>query len=151
MQFSEMLKPENVRIVQSVDTWQNAIRLACAPLEEGGYVEPCYADNIIAATEKMGPYYVLTEDVALVHGRPEDGVIKQQFAVTLLREPIKFSEDSFEVRLLVTLAAQDANSHIDAMRVLAGIFCDQDKINEIVALDTPQQVYDAFVAAASEQ
>ena len=43
MQFSEMLKPENVRIVQSIDTWQNAIRLACAPLEEGGYVEPCYA------------------------------------------------------------------------------------------------------------
>ena len=27
-------------------------------------------------------------------GRPEDGVIKQQFAVTLLREPIKFSEDT---------------------------------------------------------
>lgn len=150
MQFSEMLKPENVRIVQSVDTWEEAIRLAVKPLEEGGYVEPCYADKIIDATKQMGPYYVLTEDVALIHGRPEDGVIKQQFAVTLLREPIKFSEDSFEVRLLVTLAAEDANSHIDAMRVLASIFCDADKIAEIVALETPQEVYDAFVDAAAE-
>ena len=92
MQFSEMLKPENVRIVQSVDTWQNAIRLACAPLEEGGYVEPCYADNIIAATEKMGPYYVLTEDVALVHGRPEDGndhcINAEQYAWMPYREEI---------------------------------------------------------------
>ncbi|OUP07287.1 PTS sugar transporter subunit IIA [Collinsella sp. An2] len=150
MQFSEMLKPENVRIVQSVDTWEDAIRLAVKPLEEGGYVEPCYADNIIEATKKMGPYYVLTEDVALIHGRPEDGVLKQQFAVTLLREPIKFSEDSFEVRLLVTLAAEDANSHIDAMRVLASIFCDADKIAQIVSLDTAQEVYDAFVEAAAE-
>lgn len=150
MQFSEMLKPENVRIVQSVDTWEDAIRLAVKPLEEGGYVEPCYAGNIIEATKKMGPYYVLTEDVALIHGRPEDGVLKQQFAVTLLREPIKFSEDSFEVRLLVTLAAEDANSHIDAMRVLASIFCDADKIAQIVSLDTAQEVYDAFVEAAAE-
>lgn len=97
MQITEMLKRENVRLADSVDTWQDAIKLAIAPLNEGGYVEDRYADEIIRATNEMGPYYVLTEDVALIHGRPEDGCIKGQLAVTVLKKPVRFSEDSFDV------------------------------------------------------
>ncbi len=149
MKIQEMLKPENVRIAQSVDTWQDAIRLAVAPLREGGYVEPRYEDEIIRATDEMGPYYVLTEDVALIHGRPEDGCIKGQMAVTVLKQPIKFSEDSFDVRLLVALAAEDSNSHIEAMQVLAGIFMDEQKIASIVESDDTQVIYQAFMDGAA--
>lgn len=149
MQINEMLKPENVRIAQSVATWQDAIRLAIAPLRDGGFVEPRYEDEIIRATNEMGPYYVLTEDVALIHGRPEDGCIKGQMAVTVLREPVKFSEDSFDVRLLVALAAEDSNSHIEAMQVLAGIFMDEEKIAQIVASDETAQIYQAFMDGAA--
>lgn len=149
MKIQEMLKPENVRIAQSVDTWQDAIRLAVAPLREGGYVEPRYEDEIIRATNEMGPYYVLTEDVALIHGRPEDGCIKGQMAVTVLKQPIKFSEDSFDVRLLVALAAEDSNSHIEAMQVLAGIFMDEQKIASIIESDDTQAIYQAFMDGAA--
>lgn len=149
MKIQEMLKPENVRIAQSVETWQDAIRLAVAPLREGGYVEPRYEDEIIRATNEMGPYYVLTEDVALIHGRPEDGCIKGQMAVTVLKQPIKFSEDSFDVRLLVALAAEDSNSHIEAMQVLAGIFMDEQKIASIVESDDTQAIYQAFMDGAA--
>ena len=149
MQITEMLKRENVSLADSVDSWQDAIKLAIAPLSEGGYVEDRYADEIIRATNEMGPYYVLTEDVALIHGRPEDGCIKGQLAVTVLKKPVKFSEDSFDVRLLVALAAEDSNSHIEAMQVLAGIFMDEDKIAQIVALDDADEIYQEFMGAAA--
>lgn len=149
MQITEMLKRENVRLADSVDSWQDAIKLAIAPLSEGGYVEERYADEVIRATNEMGPYYVLTEDVALIHGRPEDGCIKGQLAVTVLKKPVKFSEDSFDVRLLVALAAEDSNSHIEAMRVLAGIFMDEDKIAQIVASDDADEIYQEFMGAAA--
>ena len=149
MDIKEMLKPENVRIAQSVESWEDAIRLAVKPLEEGGFVESRYADEIIRATHEMGPYYVLTEDVALVHGRPEDGTIKGQLAVTLLREPVVFSEDSFPVRLLVALAAENADSHLDAMRVLATIFMDEGRLASIIASESPNDVYGAFVEDAA--
>ena len=149
MQITEMLKRENVRLADSVDSWQDAIKLAIAPLSEGGYVEDRYADEIIRATNEMGPYYVLTDDVALIHGRPEDGCIKGQLAVTVLKKPVKFSEDSFDVRLLVALAAEDSNSHIEAMQVLAGIFMDEDKIAQIVALDDADEIYQEFMGAAA--
>ena len=149
MQITEMLKRENVRLADSVDSWQDAIKLAIAPLSEGGYVEDRYVDEIIRATNEMGPYYVLTEDVALIHGRPEDGCIKGQLAVTVLKKPVKFSEDSLDVRLLVALAAEDSNSHIEAMQVLAGIFMDEDKIAQIVASDDADEIYQEFMGAAA--
>ena len=62
---------------------------------------------------------------------------------------IKFSEDSFDVRLLVALAAEDSNSHIEAMQVLAGIFMDEEKIAQIVALDDTAQIYQAFMDGAT--
>ena len=149
MQITEMLKRENVRLADSVASWQDAIKLAIAPLNEGGYVEDRYADEIIRATNEMGPYYVLTEDGALIHGRPEDGCIKGQLAVTVLKKPVKFSEDSFDVRILVALAAEDSNSHIEAMQVLAGIFMDEDKIAQIVASDDADEIYQAFTGATA--
>lgn len=147
MQITEVLKPENVRIIDSVASWEDAIRVSVAPLIEGGFAEERYPDEIIRATNEMGPYYVLTEDVALIHGRPEDGVLHGQLAVTLLREPISFSEDSFDVRLLVALAAEDSDSHIDAMRSLAMIFMNPERIEQIVAMDSTDEVYRAFTTA----
>ncbi|WP_245526915.1 PTS sugar transporter subunit IIA [Coriobacterium glomerans] len=142
-----MLRVENVRVAEKPDRWQDAIRLAIHPLLESGCVEARYAEAIIRATEQVGPYYVLTEEVALIHGRPEDGVIKEQLAVTVLRDPIRFSADGFDVRLLVALAARDSRSHIDAMKVLAGIFMDKRQIDGIVALEDAEAIYRAFIDA----
>lgn len=149
--ISEMLKKENVRILDRVDDWKQAIHVSLEPLVRGGYVEPRYADEIIRSTEEIGPYYVLTEDIALVHGRPEQGVIKKQLAVTVVREPIQFSEDSFPVRLLIALAATDANSHLDVMQVLASIFLDESKIREIVEAESTEKIYDLLLMEENER
>lgn len=58
--ISEMLKRENVKILDRVDDWKQAIHVSLEPLVRGGYVESRYADEIIRSTEEMGPYYVLT-------------------------------------------------------------------------------------------
>lgn len=149
--ISEMLKKENVRILDRVEDWKQAIHVSLEPLVRGGYVEPRYADEIIRSTEEIGPYYVLTEDIALVHGRPEQGVIKKQLAVTVVREPIQFSEDSFPVRLLIALAATDANSHLDVMQVLASIFLDESKIREIVEAESTEKIYDLLLMEENER
>ena len=149
--ISEMLKKENVRILDRVEDWKQAIHVSLEPLVRGGYVEPRYADEIIRSTEEIGPYYVLTEDIALVHGRPEQGVIKKQLAVTVVREPIQFSEDSFPVRLLIALAATDANSHLDVMHVLASIFLDESKIREIVEAESTEKIYDLLLMEENER
>ncbi len=149
--ISEMLKRENVTILDRVKDWKQAIYISLEPLVLGGYVESRYAEEIIRSTEEIGPYYVLTEDIALIHGRPEQGVIKKQLAVTVVREPVQFSEDSFPVRLLIALAATDANSHLDVMQVLAAIFLDESKIREIAEAESEEKIYNLLLTAEKER
>ena len=149
--ISEMLKRENVRILDRVENWQQAIHVSLEPLIRGGYVEPRYADEIIRSTKEIGPYYVLTEDIALDHGRPEQGVLEKQLAVTVVREPVQFSEDSFPVRLLIALAATDANSHLDVMQVLASIFLDESKIRELVEAASTDEIYERLLMEEKER
>ncbi len=149
--ISEMLKRENVIILDRVKDWKQAIYISLEPLVLGGYVESRYAEEIIRSTEEIGPYYVLTEDIALIHGRPEQGVIKKQLAVTVVREPVQFSEDSFPVRLLIALAATDANSHLDVMQVLAAIFLDESKIREIAEAESEEKIYNLLLTAEKER
>lgn len=143
--MSKMLKRENVQIVERVGNWEESVHVAVQPLVDQGYVESAYIDGIISNAKEFGPYFVLCPDLALLHARPDQGVLKQQLAVTVLREPVRFKEEGPDVRLLVTLAATDANGHIDVMRQLAVMFGDPDNIVKIVEAPTADDVYDLFV------
>jgi len=142
-----MLKQENVRILPGVKDWKEAIHVAVQPLVDGGYCESRYIDEIIKNTEKLGPYYVLCENLALIHGSTDQGVLKRQIAITLLRSPLKFKEDGEDVRLLVTLAATDPESHMEILQAMTTIFGDQESINAVLNAETEQEIYDLFVNA----
>lgn len=148
--MKDMLKRENVQIVESVNDWIEAIHVGVQPLVNAGYVEPRYIDGIIENTEKFGPYYVLCENLALLHASAEQGVIKKQLAITVLKQPIKFKKDGYDVRLLVTLAASDPESHMQSMRAISNIFSDAKRIQTLIDAPSAEAVYDYFVAAAEE-
>lgn len=143
----DMLKEKNVQIVQNVANWKDAVQTSVQPLVDGQYVESRYIDGIIENTNIYGPYYVLAPDLALLHARSDQGVLKKQLAVTLLKEPVKFSEDGYSVRLLVVLAAADGESHMDAISKLAAIFSDEEKLAAICEAKNVHQIYELFLAA----
>lgn len=141
-----MLKFENVQILQNVKDWEQSVHIAVQPLVDGGYAEARYIDGIIANAKELGPYFVLCPDLALLHARPEQGALKQQLAVTVLREPVRFKEEGPDVRLLVTLVATDSDSHINVMRQLAMMFGDPANIAKVVEATSEQEIYDLFLA-----
>lgn len=143
--MKDMLQMQNVQIVPHVGSWQEAIKVSVMPLVEGGYVEPRYIDGIMENTALYGPYYVMAPDLALIHARAEQGVIKKQVAVTVVKDPIKFSDDGYDVRLLVVLAAEDSESHGACMAQLAGIFSDEERMQQIINAQSAQEVYNYFM------
>lgn len=144
--MASMLKRENVQIVEKVDSWEESVRVAVQPLVDQGYVESRYIDGIIDNAKEFGPYFVICPDLALLHARPDQGVLKRQLAVTVLREPVRFKEEGPDVRVLVTLAATDADGHIEVMRRLATMFCDPDNITKIAEAPSADEIYDYFTA-----
>ncbi len=140
----EMIQKMNIRIKEEVTDWKQAVVEAVSPLIENGYVEGRYADAIIENTEKYGPYYVIAPNIALPHARPEQGVLRKQLAVLLLRKPIKFSQDGFDVRLLITLAASDSESHLQTLAKLSEVLSDDDLIGKILGAASEEEIYRLF-------
>ncbi len=136
-----MLQEGNISIVEKVGSWQEAIHVCLEPLVRGGYVTDNYEKAIIKATGEYGPYYVMVEDVALIHGRPTDGVLEKQLALTVLKEPIVFETDGLPVRLLFALAATDSDSHLDVMKVLTEVLMDEKKVKDLAECGDTKQIY----------
>lgn len=145
--IADMLKMENIRIMEEAADWKDAIHMSLEPLLAGGYITENYEKAILECMKEYGPYFVLAEDFALIHARPEDGVLEKQLAITLLRKPVIFEGSDFPVRVLIALGASDPNSHLDAMKVLSSIFMDENKVRELVGSTEPQQIYGLLVSA----
>ena len=69
-------------------------------------------------------------------------------AVTLLKEPIKFKPDGYDVRVLVTLVAKDSDSHMEGIQAVSAIFSDPEQVQSILNAADGKEIYEIFVSAA---
>lgn len=139
-----LLKKENVQICETAKNWQDAIRISVLPLEQGGYVESRYKDGIIENIEKLGPYIIIADHIALPHARPEQGAIDTQIGITLFRQDIEFDSREAVARLFVTLAAKDSNSHLDALVQISDLLSDENEVEKILESPDVQTLYQYF-------
>lgn len=131
--LTTLLTPNVIQVVESASNWQDAIKTACQPLINNKFIEPRYIDAIIQSHEKIGPYYVLGPGIAMPHARPEDGVNQLSLGLTVIKQGVEFgSEGNDPIKLLITLAATDSNSHIEAIAKLAELFDNQEDIDSIM-------------------
>lgn len=110
----------NITLKERVVDWQEAVKIAAQKLLEKGNIEENYIEKMIGNINKLGPYIVLADDVAMPHSRPEDGVNKTGISLLKLNEGVSFGEET-SVRLIFILAAQDSNSHIEMITELVDI------------------------------
>lgn len=139
-----LLKQENVQICDAADNWRDAIKISVLPLEKSGYVESRYKDGIIENIEKLGPYIIIADHIALPHARPEQGAIETQIGITLFREDIEFEGREAKARLFVTLAAKDSNSHLDALVQISELLSDEEIVDKILESPDTATLYRYF-------
>lgn len=139
--LDQLLQKKNVQLINKVANWQEAVRISLKPLEKGGFVDECYAENIIKDVYEVGPYFVLTDKIALIHGRPEKGAITQQLAITVLKKPVFFLDSTSPVRILFALAAENADSHIEAIKLLATFCMDESNVDKLLELENVDDIY----------
>ena len=139
-----LVKFENVQICEKANDWREAIKISVQPLEQGGYVKSCYKDGIIENVEKLGPYIMIADEIAMPHARPEQGAIETQIGITLFREGVRFDGKETTVRLFVTLAAKDSDSHVDALVKISELLSDDAKVEMILAAPDAQTLYHYF-------
>ena len=129
----------NITLKEKVPDWRQAIRTAAQKLLEKEYIEDKYIGKMIENVEKLGPYIILSDDVAMPHSRPEDGVKKTGISLLKLDEGVDFGENS-SIRLIFILAAKDSNSHIDMITELVNMLQDDEKLNRILNSKTENEI-----------
>ena len=139
-----LLKRENVQICESAADWKDAIRISVQPLEKGGYVKNCYKDGIIENIEKLGPYIMIADNIALPHARPEQGAIETQIGITLFDKPVIFDEKEKSAKLFITLAAKDNESHLETLMKISEILSDEVQVENILKAANEEMLYSYF-------
>ena len=137
--LNELITEDKVMFQKNVKDYKEAIYVSGKPLLEEGIIEERYLEKVISNIHEMGPYIVVAPNIAISHARPEDGVNKLGMSILMLEEAVNFSEDKERfVKLVVTLAAPDEESHLKALGQLSELF--MNSMDEIMSCKTKEEV-----------
>ena len=137
-----LIANNSIALQAEANDWKAAVKLGTDLLEKAGVVDSRYYGAILDGTAKFGPYYLLAPGLAMPHGRPEEGVLKNGFALVTLKEPVVFGdEDNDPVDILITLAAVDQESHnVGGITQVVNLFEDEDNFDRLRAATTADEV-----------
>lgn len=132
--LSELLPLENIKIVDRVKDWKEAIKVSGISLQVGNYIKDEYIDEMIKNVEQNGSYMVVNDVVALPHARTNGLVNETGMSLLVLRDEVTFPGDK-KVKVLLTFSSYDQKEHIDALSKFVTILEERDFINKIKGLD----------------
>lgn len=135
----QTITPKDIQTGLRAADWTDAIRQAAAPLLASGAIRESYIDGMIESVHQNGPYFVLAKGLALAHARPECGAVRLALNFTTFDPPVSFGAgENDPVRLIITLAATDPDSHIDLLGELAEVLMDDSRMQQLFSAASPE-------------
>ena len=135
--LKDLITKDRINIVQNVDSWQDAIKLASKPLLDDNSITQSYVDAMIESVNTHGPYIVLDDYFALPHASPSAGVNKLAMSLLIVREDVDLVGKPTNVFLV--LSAVDTTTHLDALANLSDVLCERKNI-EIFRKGNPDDI-----------
>lgn len=136
--ITEILE-NHVKVVESVDSWQQSIEITAEPLVEKGYITQDYVNAAINNIIKNGPYIIIIPKVAIPHSRPEDGVNETTVSLLKLNTPVMYPKDN-PVKVVMVLAAADSEKHLKMITSLTDLLSNQEKMDQIMASTSAEEI-----------
>jgi len=146
LDLKDLLQNETIRAKVSVSSWEEATDCVGELLVKAGAVQWRYVEAMKRVFREMGPYAVISPGVALLHARPEDGVIRPCLGLITLKTPVKFGHtENDPVDLVFALGATDKSSHLLALQNLAQLLSDQEKVSRLRTATSDEELLQAIL------
>lgn len=135
---------DNIQVIESIENWEKAIKLASKPLLEKNKIEERYVESMIDNINKLGPYVVLMPRIAMPHSRPENGVIESCMSLLKINKGVAFSSDKTKdkVNIIFILGAKDNDSHLELITQLTDLLENENKIENIILAEDKNKILD---------
>lgn len=123
---------EKVVVIDKIENWENAIKLAAKPLLLDNSITENYVRAMVNNVKKFGAYIVINDVLALAHSRPEDGVNRNCLSLLKVNEGVVFDEAlGSKVYLIFVLGAVNNSSHMDILLKLMEIIDNESLIKKL--------------------
>jgi len=129
--LKQFLPSEFIQLREQVETWQEAIVLACEPLVKSNIIRPSYVTTLIEENNHQQIYSFLGKNMAIPHAAPEKGVSADAFAMLILKNPVVFA-NGHHVSIITPLAIYNQKRHLKALSQLAELAEDEEKISQLL-------------------
>lgn len=139
-----MLKEQltgNTMFIDSIESWQEAIRIGAEPLVNNGIVEKAYVGAIIQNVLENGNYIILLPQVAMPHARPEYGSKGVGLTFLRVKEPVMFP-DGEPVKIFFTLSSDSPEGHLDLIASLGELLSDEELYEKLFDVETEAELLD---------
>jgi PTS system ascorbate-specific IIA component len=143
MLLKKIIEKNHYLFLESVDSWQEAIRMSCKPLEADGTVDARYAELIIECVNKYGPYIVLFENYAMPHSTENaEGVFGTAIGFMKLEKPVSFdpNDSSKDAKVFFTLAAANKDEHVENMQALFEMLTDESLLEALLQVKSVEDL-----------
>jgi PTS system mannitol-specific IIA component/PTS system ascorbate-specific IIA component len=134
----EMLE-NNITVIDEVSGWEEAIKVAAAPLLEKGFINEEYIRAMQENVIKNGAYIVIMPGLAMPHSRPEHGVLKTGLSLLKLSKSVMFPEDR-AVELIIVLAANNSDRHVQLISELTNLLMEDESMERLFSAKSREEV-----------
>lgn len=128
--LEKYINDKTIQTNVDVNTWEEAVIHGSEPLLANEDIEKKYVDAMIDAVHEYGPYMVLADNFALMHSRPENGVLNTSMSLITTKNTLDM--EGKPVKVFLILAAKDNESHIKALSQITEILSNESNFLKIM-------------------
>lgn len=140
-----MINENVIALKEEYKTPEEAVTRAGELLLKNGNVTQNYVDAMVRSYKVNGAYIVIAPRFAMPHARPEEGVLSAGFSILTLKEPIKFgSVENDPVDLIIGLAANNSDGHVEIIQKITEIFSNKEKRETIFNAENKEEILNLF-------
>ena len=143
--FTQILPEESIQLqLDTPKTIEEMIQSGTAPLKKRGIIGIEYEDKLIQMIKNPNHHFLITEGVVFPHTSNEVGVWGTGFSLTTYKQSIVLKEVRTPIWLVITLAAEDSEKHVDVLGLLIDALNDESFLNLLKNAHHANEIYDWF-------
>lgn len=137
-----LLRENNtIRLNLVAHDWKEAIKLGVEPLVTAKIATTDYADMIISETERLGPYYVIADLVAMPHAKHGSYNLANGFSLVTFKEPVLFGDQP--IRVLICLSSTTSDFHVaSALPQICALFEDPQMGHKLANAQSTDAIFE---------
>ena len=139
----KLLKKENMKFIEGVEDWKEAILQSGNLLVSNKKVTSEYVKEMIELVEKHGPYIVIEEGIAMPHAGISENVLETGISLLVVKEKVALPEGR-NANIFLSFAAKNKNDNIDIMNDLFELITKHKFIDEVSKMKSYGQLEQYF-------